>query len=41
MIQSAKQGIVIGRDNDALYGAQKRTTKERSDAQNDKEKKYA
>lgn len=41
MIQAAKQGIVMGEDNDALYTAQERTTKELSDAWNGKEKKYA
>lgn len=38
MIQAAKQGIVMGEDNDALYTAQERTTKELSDAWNGKEK---
>lgn len=41
MIQAAKQGIVIGEDNDALYTVQESTTKELSDAWNGKEKKYA
>ena len=41
MIKAAKQGIVTGEDNDALYTAQERTTKELSDAWNDKEEKYA